>query len=80
MHFIKSITPNFRKGIVAKRVLNLAILSLLFALYNCKIDEDTINHSSRLKLYTSGTNTYNIRYDIQGKPIVIGNNAINYNR
>ncbi len=78
MHF-KSIPLNFRKGIATRRIINGIILCLIFTLYNCKVDDEMMYHNTHLKQYTINTNTFNITYDIQGKPIIIGQNAINYN-
>lgn len=78
MHF-KSIPLDFKKGIATKKVINGIILCLIFTLYNCKVDDEIIYHNTLLKLYSVGNNTFNITYDIQGKPIIIGDNAINYN-
>jgi len=64
------------KWVISNFVL---VFLVLFILFNCKIDEETISHNNRLNSYSTGTNEVKVSYDIQGKPIVLGNNAINYN-
>lgn len=70
-----------KQNISLKKIINSSLLLFLVLVtsFNCKIEEETIYNNNRLKSYTIGTNEINISYDLQGKPIVLGKNAINYN-
>ncbi len=68
-------------NISIKRIINGIFLLLLmfFTLFNCKTEDETLETSNSLKNYTFGAKDVKITYDIQGKPVALGNNAINYN-